>query len=179
MVVHTTAQSQVLHASVDIDVSGQLWNYTLRNLEPMGSDNWITSFFLPINSPVSDILAPANWTIDSDNISFILWSNPEAFPYPDDIAPGNSLSGFSFTSNSSGQKVNSILSSWDHNADNPGPALTLSTLSPSSVPEPSAWSLVGAIIVMGIGVLLGRRMLRSRKISSAKAPHHDDRDLRH
>jgi len=98
--------AQVLQATATLNQSGQTdWNYTLTNSEPAGSNNWLTDFYLPINAPVTDIQTANGWQIDTDNVSYIQWSNTEPEPFPNDIAPGLSVPGFSFTSVAIGRSV--------------------------------------------------------------------------
>ena len=144
----SSSKAQTLHSFVDVSTSGNVWSYTLYNLESSSSSSWITSFFLPINGPIRDVTAPADWTSDTDNISFVLWSNPDDFPYPHDIAPNGSLSGFSFTSDLSGKLVNVIVSSWDHDTDNPGANASLSVVSPLAVPEPEGWVFIAEALCL-------------------------------
>jgi|GEM_PF-2745954 len=136
-----SASAQALQAVITLNQSGQtVWNYTLINLEPANSNNWLTDFYLPLNAPITDVNTSSGWLIDTDNTTYIQWSNSEAYPYPNDIAPSNLMSGFSFTSIATGSPVQYILSSWDHGTDSAGPYANSTILSPdstSAVPEPS------------------------------------------
>jgi len=154
--------AQSLAATATVYVSGQtVWDYTLTNLESATSNNWLTDFYLPINAPITDIQTSNGWQIDSDNSTFIHWSNIEALPYPDDIAPGSSAFGFSFNSVSTGSLVQYTLSSWDHGVDAAGPYTTGSVLAPSvpaAVPEAST----GVIFVLGFLFLIGAAYQKMR-----------------
>ena len=150
--------AQNLNATTAVQVTPQgSWMYTLNNNEASTSDNWLTSFYLPINAPVSNVTSPINWTVDTDGASYVLWSDPESYPYPDDVAPGASLSGFSFISQSLGGNVLSTVSSWNHASDNAGPTVDLQVLSPGSapsVPEASTWQSLGLLILLGVLVTM-------------------------
>lgn len=157
------SEGQTLQASVSLDLSNApVWNYTLANLEPNGSPNWLTSFFLPIAAPVSNVLAPNNWTIDTDNATYILWSNNEPPPYPNDIPPGGTISGFQFESNGAGQLVLSTIAAWDHSLDAPGPSVDANVLSPSiqAVPEPGSLALLISAGIGGASLFAHRRFRR-------------------
>lgn len=160
LLLSTSAFAQTLNATATLQVTPQGgWTYTLNNNEAVTNDNWLTSFYLPINAPVSNVVAPSNWIIDTDDATYILWSNQEAYPYPDDVAPETALSGFTFNSQAPGAEVSSVVSSWNHATDDTGPNVMLQILSPNSppaVPEASTWQSLGALLLLG-GLLVVRR----------------------
>ena len=163
----TNASAQNLAATATLDQSGQtVWNYTLTNLEPAGSSNWLTDFYLPLNAPITDVQTSNGWQIDTDNTSYIQWYNTETFPYPNDVAPGLSASGFSFTSVATGSIVQYTLGSWDHTMDAVGSYAADNILtpdaSPAAVPESSASVSLGILLALGgVGVMARRRMGRT------------------
>ena len=94
-----TVNASPLLSHVDVSVGGGVWSYTVFNDQPSGDSSYISSFTLQIAAPISVITAPDGWTFGSDNASYVQWFNIDpSLPYPHDIAPGMSLSGFSVTS---------------------------------------------------------------------------------
>jgi hypothetical protein len=151
----------ITHASVS--VSGDSWTYTLFNDEPAGSNNWLSTFTLYLNSPIAVTATPSGWDFSSDGVSFVSWFNIDLDPpFPHDIAPGASLAGFAISApNSISQPGTYDLISWDHTLDLPGPAGSGTVLVPvsvevGSVPEPSSASL----LVSAIAGLFAIRRLR-------------------
>jgi len=161
----TPLQAQDLQATATISVtSAGVWNYTFTNSEPMDSGNWLTDFYLPLNSPITDVHSANGWSIDTDYTNYIQWSNTEPEPFPNDIAPGHSVSGFSFTSVATGRQVQYTLASWDHSADTAGPnaqGMILIPYAPAPVPEVSTWQSLGALLLLG-GLLIARRSYGKR-----------------
>src|SRR5579872_1208244 len=126
------ASAQRLSAHVDVTIGTSTWDYMLVNDEPAGSPNFIAAFALAVDAPIVVTGTPVGWNFQTDNTSFVLWLNADsALPYPHDVAPGASLSGFEIqsTSNSSQESPYGI-SSWDHTADMPGPATSGTVLAP-------------------------------------------------
>lgn len=154
------AGAQNLQATATTSVtSAGVWNYTFTDSEPMSSGNWLTDFYLPISAPITDVQTANGWTIDTDYTNYIQWSNTEPEPFPNDIAPGLSVSGFSFTSVTTGSQVQYTLASWDHGADAAGPNGTgtiLTPYAPAPVPEVSTWQSMAALLLLG-GLLAVRR----------------------
>jgi hypothetical protein len=146
LLAQVRGSSQTLNASVALDQSGTTWNYTLTNNEPSSSGNQITTFYLPVGWSVSDVLAPADWDVNTDGSHFILWAN--VGDPANDIAPGTSLSGFSFNSDGPPGQVPYTLLSWDHITQSAGPPGSSLVVAP--VPEAGG---VGLLIGMGIGGL--------------------------
>src|SRR5581483_12468693 len=71
-----------------VDITGETWSYTLSNNEPAGSNNWLTSFNLYINTLVTVTGAPFGWDYFTDGASFVSWFNTDLDPpFPDDVAP--------------------------------------------------------------------------------------------
>ena len=156
------AFGQSLRATATVTVSNQnVWNYTLTNAEPSTSSNWLTDFYLPIFAPVTAITAPNNWYVDTDGVSYIEWSNVEDYPYPDDIAPGLSASGFSFTSVATSTPFQYGIGSWDHVNDAAGPDAIGNVLVPYAAPVPEASTILSLGLGLGsLGLLAFRRRAR-------------------
>lgn len=89
----------MLSARVDVSTSTNYWNYRLVNAETAGSPQHITSFALAVFAPVTVTGTPEGWEVETDNISYVLWSAADyAPPYVHQIAPGAALSGFQLMS---------------------------------------------------------------------------------
>src|ERR1700722_10807444 len=141
-----------LIADVAEETVGTVWSYTLFNNEPANSPNFISSFSLAVNAPITIIDTPAGWDFSTDGATFVFWFNTDvALPYPNDVAPGMSLAGFSLISpGSSSQLLSYGLSGWGHAADQPGPTTGGSVFAPSTsaIPEPaSAIMLCGGLVL--------------------------------
>jgi hypothetical protein len=130
--VHSSGAAS-LQASASLNRSGTSWNYTVENQEPAGSGNGISSFYLRIAGPVSQVAAPPGWVFDTDNQTFILWSNVQSSPYSQDINPAASLSGFQFETPGSEANKAYELSSWDQGADARGPFGSGTVAAPSAL----------------------------------------------
>jgi len=154
----------MLNASVSLDLSGQpVWNYTLDNLESSGSDNWLTDFALSIAAPISNIQSPNGWFVDTDNLTYIRWANVEPFPYPNDIPPGGSISGFSFQSSATGNtQAEYTIASWNHSIDDAGPFTNGQILAPfvATVPESGISTFLFGGVMLGFMSLWQRRHKR-------------------
>jgi hypothetical protein len=138
--------------STHVDLTTELaplptWSYTLFNDEIQGSTNYLSTFTLTINAPVTITGSPDGWNFTTDNMTYVYWFNQDAtLPYPHDIAPGASLGGFTLSSILGvSQAASATITAWDHLADAPGPSVSKSTLSPyapsASTPEPQGFAL--------------------------------------
>ncbi len=125
-----------LIANVRVNGSPPVWSYTLSNNEPTNSPNFISSFILTVNAPITTVGTPPGWDFVTDNSTYVYWFNTDvSLPYPHDIAPGTSLAGFSFSSTApSSQPLSADVSAWDHIADGPGPTVINPVLAPSTAP---------------------------------------------
>ena len=140
-----------LIADVTVAAGPPIWSYTLFNNEPADSPNFISSFSLAVNAPITVIGTPAGWDFSTDNSTFVFWFNADvSLPYPNDVAPGASLGGVSLSSTATSSELLSYgLSGWDHTLDEPGPTVSGTVLAPSvsgplSTPEPSGVTLFGS-----------------------------------
>lgn len=159
------AQAQNLASHIDVSVNSSIWTYTLINDEPANSPNYINSFSLAVDAPITVTNTPNGWDYQTDGSSYVLWFNTDiALPYPHDVAPATSLGGFEIGSPNAASIAQVVgLDSWDHFADAPGTTLTTTVLAPSSpnaVPEPSSMA-VFILGLMGLAILMwnvhGRR----------------------
>jgi hypothetical protein len=149
-------KAEPLLANIDANISAPgVWAYTVFNDELSGSSNYIDSFSLLINAPVTVTGTPDGWSVDTDNLTFVFWLNADpVLPYPHDIAPDSFLTGFSISSLSAVSAFDSAtMASWDHTLDVPGPvsnALTVdSPALPATVPEPRfIFSVSSGILVL-------------------------------
>lgn len=137
-----------ISVTATVDQNG-VWDYTVRNDEPTGSDLYISTFAVTLGSPVLVYSGPSGWAPSTDYTTYVLWFNTDAtLPYPHDIAPGESLSGFTvggpspFTPAMSAQA-----GSWNHALDELGPLSDPAKVQLASVPEPSslAMAISGAL----------------------------------
>jgi hypothetical protein len=159
----TVANAQLSY-QVDATATPGTWTYTLTNNEPAGSPNYLSMFSLSVDAPVTVTSSPTGWAYQSDGKTYVDWFNNDAAPpYPNDVAPGTSLAGFTIESaaGTSAQQLDTV-SSWDHVADAPGPSGDGLVLAPSvstTVPEPSSGIVFGAF---GICISLMVARLRRR-----------------
>ena len=129
----TAAPLAALNARVDVSTSSNYWNYRLVNAEAAGSAQHITSFALSVFAPVTVTGTPEGWEVETDNISYVLWTAADyAPPYSHQIAPGASLSGFQLmcprlTSEATG----SSLGAWNQALDDTGLVVSDYTLTPN------------------------------------------------
>src|SRR5262249_38069832 len=123
-------------AHVDVNVTpGGTWSYTIFNDEPANSAAFLAGFSLTIDAPVIVTGAPAGWDFSTDGISSVFWFNTDpALPYPHDVQPGSSLSGFSVSSPGAISEIlDGEVVSWDHTLDAPGSiSAGLAVLSPGT-----------------------------------------------
>ena len=166
-----------LIADVTVAAGPPVWSYTLFNNELADSPNFISSFSLAVNAPITVTGTPTGWDFSTDNSTFVFWFNADpVLPYPNDVAPGASLGDFSLSSTATSSELLSYgLTGWDHTLDEPGPTVSGSVLAPSdsaptSTPEPGTlWLLVTG----GCLVLLCRLFgLRLSALNRSAGIHH-------
>lgn len=139
----------------DVNQSGSDFSYTVFNDEPASSSLYISAFHLTVDAAFVVANSPAGWDYVSDFSTYIDWFNTDAaLPYPNDIAPGSSLGGFTLRSSvTTSESLPFTASSWDHSTDEGGPSADGSVLAPSGavVPEPSSlgMSITAALVALG------------------------------
>src|SRR5581483_8790367 len=117
---------QAFQAHVVLTHSGTNYTYTLFNDEPAGSQSYLNTFYLPVNARISVVSSPPGWSFTTDGMTYVNWfSTDTALPYPSDIAPGASVTGFAIqTAIQTSESFDGALGSWDHSLTNSGPAST-------------------------------------------------------
>ena len=162
-----SAYAQTFATHIDTSVTGNDWSYTLFNDELAGSPNYASFFDMTVNAPFNVVSSPAGWTYQTDNSTYVLWSNTDAaLPYPHDVAPGTSLGGFEISSTvTTSANLSVTIYSWDHSQDAPGPVADGTALvpnSPAPIPEASTFASFGVLLFLGsIGLVARKRALGS------------------
>ncbi len=159
------ARATAIAAHVATSISPGLWSYTIFNDEPLGSPNYLAAFTISVNAPVLVSASPTGWTSFTDNLTFVSWYNTDAsLPYPNDVAPGASLSGFGLSSSvPDSALLPATLVAWDHVLDVPGPFSQDLTADAPSTPEPATVSLVaGLVLTFGVRKVAGLYLTRKR-----------------
>lgn len=161
MLASHNVQAQVLASHTDVITGPPTWIYTLFNDEPLASPNYVTSFTLAVNAPVTVTGTPTGWDFTTDNATYVQWFNTDtALPYPHDIAPGDSLSGFDLQSTATTSTDSDYeLIAWDHIVDAPGPLVNGTISAPSTivvVPEPNVVAMIISGILASVRLLLRR-----------------------
>jgi hypothetical protein len=159
-----TPSSQALFSESNLGGGQWRYDYTLINTsDPVADAGFdVFDFFLKIDpaGTLSNILSPASWDQNSDSSSFIQWFStaPGEPPAGADIAPGTSLNGFNFDSNTRLASLSFEVTL--NNPLEPGNPLVLegnSAPASSPVPEP-------AILLLLVNGLAGIAYLEVRKI---------------
>jgi len=122
-----------LAANVTVVPGPAVWSYTVTNDEAAGSPQFINAFSLDVAAPVSVVGTPPGWSVITDNASVVLWySSDTAAPYPHQIAPGQSLSGFQLQGTSpASESTGFALTAWNQTTNTAGSVLLSAVLSPS------------------------------------------------
>lgn len=156
----TSAQ---LLAHVELSQTDTVFSYTLFNDESIGSANFLSTFHLAVDAPITVTSTPVGWDFSTDNRTYVDWFNTDTgLPYPHDVAPGSSLSGFIIQSTvKTTATLDFTVTSWDHIGDTSGPTTMGFVAAPSGisavVPEP------GSFIAVFIGTLAGGLFFMRRK----------------
>ena len=128
----STPAVTLLRARVSATPGNAVWNYTVINEEPAGSNQRVASFSLQVAAPVAVTGSPPGWRAETDNATYVLWvSDDFAPPYPTHVAPGQSLTGFQVTSPRPASEAGPYsLVAWNHAIDDAGLAMAEYTLAP-------------------------------------------------
>lgn len=121
----TTVPLDLLKAMVSVVHGNGLWIYTIHNDELVGSENRVATFSLDIAAPIVVTGTPPGWEVETDGTSFVLWiAADEQPPFPNHVAPENSLGGFQIQSVSGSDLSSSTayaLTSWNQDSGEVGP----------------------------------------------------------
>ncbi len=141
--------------------------YTIFSDEPLSSTYYLSMFSLDVGAPVTVTGSPGGWDYVTDGATYVSWFSTDAeLPYPHDVPPGASLSGFRLTSASAAADLlPATLLSWDHEADESGPIAPLDVLSPTAeaaIPD-SPTSLLACIaaVVGSLGFVRRSKNVRA------------------
>lgn len=124
-----------VNAAASVQIAADSWSYSIVNNESAGSDLFIASFSLDVTAPVNIVASPIGWVGVTDNTSYVAWyANDPGPPYPNQIAPGSSVSGFQIESAVAlSQSTAYILTAWNHSLDAAGLTFSDYISSPSQV----------------------------------------------
>lgn len=125
-----------LRARVQTRLTQNYWTYELINDEPAGSQQWLASFSLQIAAPVAVTGTPPGWSVESDLISYVLWTAMGLVPpYADQVKPGQSLSGFQLMSATKlSESLPCTVVAWDQINDTGGRVVGNYLPTPSRLP---------------------------------------------
>jgi hypothetical protein len=141
------------------------WAYSVLNDENASSPNFVTSFALTVDAPFAVVGTPDGWAFQTDNSTFVYWFNTDpALPYPHDIAPGASLSGFILSAPGAVSASEAFsLAAWNHTLDQPGPTVDGMVLAPSALPIQSSPE-PATVVTLGFSALflIARSLRRVR-----------------
>lgn len=121
------------------------WSYAVTNNEPSSSTNFLIGFELAIHAQLSSVQAPNGWNYQTDGYNYVYWfSDSTSVPYSDDVAPGALLTGFMLSADALSGSAESVVYSWDHLADEPGPISygTIDAPIAAAAPEPAGEMLL-------------------------------------
>jgi hypothetical protein len=114
-----SAATPSLRARMAAIVRPNYWDYRVDNLEVAGSAQHIASFALSVDAPVQVTGTPPGWAVDTDSATYVLWYATDiAAPYPNHVAPGQSLGGFQLMSQRrSSESIGASLVAWNHSSN--------------------------------------------------------------
>ena len=126
--------AHAVQAHVEVAVSGANFTYTIFNDEDPGSSLILSAFELQLEAPIQAIQSPPGWTFETDGANYISWiSTNDTPPFPDDLLPGGSLSGFVVQTLVAAMDTNACaIASSDLSTTNAGSVFTGSVLAPSA-----------------------------------------------
>lgn len=136
-----------------------IWSYSISNNAPADSGDYVYGFELAIQATITTVKAPEGWNYQTDQYSYVYWfSNSTAAPYPDDLPPGASLSGFILSANALSGASESAILSWNHFTDDLGAVSYAAVDAPmgEAAPEPVS----GVLFICGIGLTFWRTRAR-------------------
>jgi PEP-CTERM motif-containing protein len=147
----------------EVAQTGSAFRYTIFNDEPTTSSLYISAFHLTADAPFTVTSMPVGWDFFTDNSTYIDWFNTDPeLPYPHDVAPGNSLDGFTFLSTVTTTALQPFAAnSWNHATDEGGPVFQGQVPAPfaftQAVPEPATLISLGTGLMMLAGFIWYRR----------------------
>jgi hypothetical protein len=102
-------------ATATVDQTNTNFNYTVCNNAPTNSVEYLISFQLLVNAPVSVVGSPTGWEYCTDNSTYINWfCTDTAIPFTHAILPGKTLAGFSIVSMVTNSSAGAfVLSTWN------------------------------------------------------------------
>lgn len=122
--------------SVNLDTAGNTWTYIVSYSFEPGQTASLTSFYLPVGAPVSNIRIEGEdhgWTFDTDGSTYVRWFNPLG-PSADDIQSGQSMFFLLDSPFTDAKAVTTVVGTWDNASNVKGPDINNGIFSP--VPEP-------------------------------------------
>lgn len=147
------ANADTLPSVTESQPNAFTWSYSISNNEPASSADFVYGFELAIQAKITSIQTPLGWDYQTDQYSYIYWfSTSTAAPYPDDLPPGVSLSGFVLSANALSGASESVILSWNHLTDELGTVSYGAVDAPVAELAPEPFS--GALFMCGIGLIL-------------------------
>lgn len=139
------AHAQIV--SVNLDTAGNTWTYIVSYSFEPGQTTSLTSFYLPVGAPVSNIRIEGDdhgWTFETDGSTYVRWFNPLGSS-TDDIQSGEAMFFLLDSPSTDAKAVTTVVKTWDNALNAEGPDITNGTFSP--VPEPIS------CIALSVGLL--------------------------
>jgi len=131
-VVAASAQQTTFAGTVKADTpKGGRYSYTVINNEPQTSSLRCGVFYIQLMATISSIQCPSGWSYTTDKKNYILFYVTSDADGIADIRPGQSLSGFGFTSSKKYVKNSYYLASADFSKNIQGPFATGVVAGPS------------------------------------------------
>jgi len=126
--------AEAVQAHVEVAASDTNFTYTIFHDEDPGSALILSAFELQLDAPIQAIQSPPGWTFQTDGANYVSWiSTNDTPPFPDDVLPGASLSGFVVQTLVATMDTNACaIASSDLSTTNAGSVFTGSVLAPSA-----------------------------------------------